>query len=86
MGDADVVNWAEKVDPITFRYRDGFEDDGEDARLGVSAQELEKTGPLGRMMVHRDPYSGMRTVDYGALALMLSKAALSKAERRKGSR
>jgi len=86
MSDSDIEDWAEKVDPITFRYRDGFGDDGEDARLGVSAQELEGSGPLGRMMVHRDPYSGLRTVDYGALALMLSKAALSKAERRKGSR
>lgn len=84
MSTHDVEQWAEDegTDPITWRYKPGFEDGGQDVHLGVSAQRLERSGPLGRLMVHRDPETGMRKVDYGALALMLSKAALEKATRK----
>ena len=82
MHPAEMEHWASKVNPITFRYKPGFEDGGQDPHLGVSAQQLEQSGPLGRLMVHHDPETGMRKVDYGALALMLSKAALEKATRK----
>ena len=81
MGKDDRVEWAHKVEPITFRYKPGVteEDDG-GARAGVSAQQLESTGGLGRLMVHKDPYSGMRKVDGLALGLMMGKAALDRAD------
>jgi hypothetical protein len=81
MAPADVDNWAARVNPITYRYKPGMgEDDGADPHLGLSAQELESSGPLGRLMVHRDPKDGMRRVDYGAATLMLSRAAFDKAD------
>jgi hypothetical protein len=76
----DTRHWAESIDPITFRYKEGHEDDGKDVQLGVSAQQVEKSGPLGRLMVHQDPGDDLKHVDYGALTLMLSKTALDVAD------
>ena len=83
MSDEDLVNWADRVPAVTFRYKRGVEDGGAVPHVGTTAQALERSGPLGRMMVSRGP-DGLRRVDYGALAYMQSKAALAKAE--KGAR
>jgi hypothetical protein len=84
----DTRHWADSIDPITFRYKDGYEDSGKDVQLGVSAQQVKKSGPLGKLMVHEDPQDNLDHVDYGALTLMLSKTALDVAnealERAKG--
>ena len=54
MSDEDLIDWAHKPKPVTFYYKDGFADGGKDAQVGVVAQQLEKTGPMGQMMVHKD--------------------------------
>jgi len=81
MDRGDLSEWAHKIDPIAFRYRPGFADGGEEPRLGVSAQELEQSGPIGRLLVHEDPY-GIKRVDYGQLALMMAVA--NQRDNRKG--
>jgi hypothetical protein len=83
MSDEDLIDWAHKPKPVTFYYKDGFADGGKDAQLGVVAQQLEKTGPMGKMMVHKDE-NGLRHVDYGQLAFMTARAALKQAEKKSG--
>ena len=72
----DRRHWAESIEPITWRYKDGLEDSGRDVHLGASAQEVERSGPIGRLMVHEDPNDHLKHLDYGAMTLMLSKTAL----------
>jgi len=80
MDDQEIGDWADAAAelPVTFRYKPGVEDGGKDAHLGWLAQDLERTGPIGRIAVHKDE-NGVREVDYGAACLMLSKAALDRA-------
>lgn len=73
-----IDDWAAHLQPITYRYRPGTEDGGAEPHLGLSANEVERSGPLGQLMVSRDE-SGVRRLDYGAAALMLGKAAFQKA-------
>lgn len=75
-----IQKWAEKAAelPVTFRYKPGIEDNGEDPHLGLLAQDLEGTGPLGKIMVHRDQ-NNVRSVEYGPTALMMGKAAFDRA-------
>jgi hypothetical protein len=80
MGADDLVAWAKKTSLGTFRYKPGVEDGGAYPHVGVpSAQELERTGPLGRLMVHERP-DGLKAVDYGPLAYATAKAALAAAD------
>jgi hypothetical protein len=82
MSDDQIQDWAEKAAdlPITFRYKPGIEDGGKDVHLGFPAQGLEKSGPLGKLMVRRGR-DGMRVVDYGAATLMLAKAGFDRANK-----
>jgi hypothetical protein len=80
MGDKDLIDQADKWPLITFRYKPGVEDDGIYPHVGATAQALEQSGPLGRMMVETDPTTGLKKVDYGALAYATAKAALAKAD------
>lgn len=75
-----IQDWGDKATqlPVTYRYKPGIGDDGKDARLGVLAQELESTGPIGKILVHKDE-QGVRSVDYGPAALMMGKAAFDRA-------
>jgi hypothetical protein len=85
MGARELVSWAERVPMATFRYKEGAPDTdgGEDYHLGTLAQSLERTGPMGRLMVHRRD-DGLREVEYGPLALAIAKAALVKASEKGG--
>jgi hypothetical protein len=80
MSDSDLIHWAEKVPAVTFKYKTGIKgtDEGEQYHLGTIAQELERTGPPGKLMVS-ERSDGMKQVDYGALAFLTAKAALAKA-------
>jgi hypothetical protein len=85
MDDGDLVDWAKRVPAVTFRYKTGIEDGGVYPHVGTTAQALEQSGPLGRMMVHEDD-DGKKHVDYGALAFMQARAALKAAEKGRRSR
>ena len=74
-----MAAWSDKVEPIAFRYKPGFEDSGEHGHVGVSAQQLEKTGPVGKALVYKDP-NGMRRVNYPELAFAMSVAAKERAD------
>lgn len=80
MGDKDVANWAEAVPTAVWRFKSGVPgtDGGEEYHTGTLAGGLEKTGPLGKLMVHRRD-DGLREVEYGPLGLMVGKGALSRA-------
>ncbi len=82
MDPRDVVDWAESVPTATWRYRKGVPgtDQGADYHAGTIAQGLERTGPLGKLLVHRDPQTGLKQVEYGPLGLMVGKGALTKAD------
>ena len=86
MDDKQLSHWADKVTnlPITWRYKPGVEDNGEDAHVGVLAQQLEKTGPLGKLLVHEGP-DGLKRVDYGQAALMLGVALQRQMRKQKGA-
>lgn len=86
MDDKDLSAWADKVTelPITWRYKDGFADSGKDAHVGVPAQKLEQTGPLGELLVHEGP-DGYKRVDYGQAALMLGVALQRQMRKQKGA-
>lgn len=86
MDDKDLSAWADKVTelPITWRYKDGFADGGKDAHVGVPAQKLEQTGPLGELLVHEGP-DGYKRVDYGQAALMLGVALQRQMRKQKGA-
>lgn len=79
MGDDDLIDWANKTDLATYRYKPGVADGGATPQVGVSsAQRLERTGPLGRLMVSEGP-DGLKRVDYPKLAYAVGKAAMAKA-------
>lgn len=78
MDSRDVQDWAAQIDPITFWYKPGYGDSGERPQIGLSANQVEDSGPLGKMMVSRDP-QGVRKLNYQQAILMLSKAAFDKA-------
>lgn len=86
MDDKDLSAWADKVTelPITWRYKDGFADSGKDAHVGLPAQKLEQTGPLGELLVHEGP-DGYKRVDYGQAALMLGVALQRQMRKQKGA-
>jgi hypothetical protein len=73
-----IDDWAAHLQPITYRYKPGVEDGGAEPHVGLSANEVESSGPLGKLMVSHDAH-GVRSLDYGAAALMLGKAAFEKA-------
>ena len=77
----DVADWAEAVPTATWRYKPGIPgtDGGEDVHAGTLAGALQRTGPLGRLMVH-DRGDGLKAVEYGPLGLMVGKGALTKAD------
>ena len=81
MGQDEIAAWSEKVPTAVFRYKPGIPDTdgGADYHAGTLAQSLERTGPLGRLMVHQRP-DGLKEVEYGPLGLMVGKGALTKAD------
>jgi hypothetical protein len=81
MNPRDVSDWAEAVPTATWRYKPGVPgtDGGQDVHAGTLAHALERTGPLGRLMVH-DRGDGLKAVEYGPLGLMVGKGALTKAD------
>jgi hypothetical protein len=81
MNPRDVADWAEAVPTATWRYKPGIPgtDGGQDVHAGTLAHALERTGPLGRLMVH-DRGDGLKAVEYGPLGLMVGKGALTKAD------
>jgi hypothetical protein len=79
MSGDDLINWADKTDLATYRYKPGVADSGATPQVGVSsAQRLEQTGPLGKLMVNEGP-DGLKWVDYPKLSYAVGKAALEKA-------
>jgi len=78
MSPDDIYAWAARQNPIAYKYKDGVEDNGENVQLGLSAQQEEKAGPLGRLMTYEDP-DGTKSIDYQAALLMLGKAAFDRA-------
>ena len=80
MDNQDIQDWADRATelPVTYRYKPGIGDGGKDPQLGVLAQDLEKTGPLGKINVHKDE-DGVRSVSYGPAAFMLAKAGFDRA-------
>lgn len=80
MGEDEIADWAEAVPTVAFRYRSGIPgtDGGDEYHTGTLAGELQRTGPLGKLMVHRRE-DGMKEVEYGPLGLMVGKGALSRA-------
>lgn len=82
MDPRDVADWAESVPTAAFRFKpgiDGAPDNGERYHVGTVAQDLEQTGPMGKMLVTKRP-DGLREVDYGPAGLMVGKGALSRAD------
>jgi hypothetical protein len=73
VSDDELQDLAEKMKAVTFRYKPGIEDGGEDRHAGVMAQDLERS-KLGRELVSEDE-EGLKRVDYGGLAAMMAAAA-----------
>ncbi len=59
---AKVDEMLSALSPKHWRYKDGYEDDGESEHTGVMAQDLERSD-LGRTLVRKDA-DGVRIVDY----------------------
>jgi hypothetical protein len=78
----DVRDWASALQPIVFDYKPGHGDNGASPTIGLSANKVEESGPLGQIMVGRDR-DGTRVLDYGAATLMLSKTAFDLANEAK---
>ena len=80
MGGADFADWAESVPLSTWRYKPGTPgtDHGKDYHVGPTAQALERTGPVGKLLVHERP-DGLKEIDAGNAGLVASKGALSRA-------
>lgn len=78
MDSQDVQDWAAHIQPITYYYKPGYGDGGKRPQIGLSAQQVEQSGPVGEMMVSRDP-EGMRKLNYTETNLVLGKAAFDRA-------
>ena len=81
MDQDEIAAWSEAVPTAVFRYKPGTPetDGGADYHAGTLAQSLERTGPMGKLMVHQRP-DGLKEVEYGPLGLMVGKGALTKAD------
>lgn len=75
----DMAAWSDDVDPISFRYKPGFEDNGKRPHIGVGAHQLRSTGPIGESLVREDP-SGYLKVDYPELAFAMAVGAKERAD------
>ena len=78
----DLLDFADAVNAVTFRYKPGTDDGGANPHAGVLAQDLEKT-KFGDELVRMGP-DGVRKVDYNGLAALMAAAAAKAL--RKGAR
>jgi hypothetical protein len=74
--------FLDAIKPYSFEYKDEYKNmpgAGREKYLGIMAQDLEKSGAVGKSMVHHSP-EGIKQVDFGKGfgAILASQAHLNK--------
>ena len=84
VSDEALLNFAEKkVQPVSFEYKQGYEDNGKERHGGFPSAQIFERDPVGKLFVSRDA-KGTPHIDYGNFGAMLEAARIR--ESRKAAR
>lgn len=84
ISDEALLNFAEKkVQPVSFEYKPGYEDNGKERHGGFPSAQIFERDPVGKLFVSRDA-KGTPHIDYGNFGAMLEAARIR--ESRKAAR
>lgn len=79
----DFSKLADSIKGYSFRYKDAA--DGEGERVGVMAQDVEKGGPAGKLIIRRRPGQKLRLDVGNAIGAALAMSAQALRESRKAA-